>query len=480
MAYVATNRLPRVRVRDAISVATRKQAYLDLLYLVAAFPVGLVYFVLFVAGIPTALGSSAALVGLQFMLLLLALNWRLGAFERELTMWWLDVDIRPMTTDADMPEGFWARVQARLRNPMTWKILGYLVAKFPFATFAFVWLLALIGITGRLLLAPLPYLLEGVLDGGLSHNALVGLSVSPLLCLLGVVVALLTLHSARGLAYVWGWFARLTLGMSDSSIRLAEARRIAAREHAKAERSEQSRRELIVNASHELRTPIASIRGHVESLLITAEDAPNGTPPPEELRRYLTIIAREAERLGALVDDLLALARAESGELRLDLRPVVAGEVVEEVYSALAPLAQRERQVTLVRSVPDGLPQVRTDPARLAQVLLNLVRNAITYTPVGGIVSLSVQPAGSMLAFVVADTGIGIPQEDFERIFDRFYRTDASRTRSSGGFGLGLSIVRDLVHAMGGTVTVESTVGEGSRFEVCMPVVVAAEPAPEK
>jgi two-component system, OmpR family, phosphate regulon sensor histidine kinase PhoR len=181
--------------------------------------------------------------------------------------------------------------------------------------------------------------------------------------------------------------------------------------------------------------------------------------------------------LSTLVDELLALARAEAGELRIELASVQAGAVVEEVWNSLAPLARRERQITVVREVAADVPPVIADRQRLAQVLLNLVRNAITYTPSGGIVSIVLQRAGDdHVELVVADTGIGIPKEDLDRVFDRFYRTDASRARASGGFGLGLAIVRDFVTAMGGTVTAESTVGEGSVFHVTL----RAAPQPDQ
>jgi two-component system, OmpR family, phosphate regulon sensor histidine kinase PhoR len=118
---------------------------------------------------------------------------------------------------------------------------------------------------------------------------------------------------------------------------------------------------------------------------------------------------------------------------------------------------------------------VLADRQRLAQVLLNLVRNAITYTPAGGIVSISLERANdAQIALTVADTGIGIPPEDLERVFERFYRTDASRARSTGGFGLGLAIVRDLVTAMGGSISAESVVGEGTRFRLLLQVVPSA------
>ncbi len=136
------------------------------------------------------------------------------------------------------------------------------------------------------------------------------------------------------------------------------------------------------------------------------------------------------------------------------------------------PLARRERQITLVRDVTPDLPRVLADRQRLCQVLLNLARNAITYTPTGArIVSITLSRAPTnpdFLLLTVADTGIGIAPEDLDRIFERFYRTDASRARTSGGFGLGLAIVRDLVTAMGGSVRAESTPGEGSRFHVML------------
>src|SRR5260221_486321 len=347
------------RPANLLGVVRQRQTYLNLIYLLAAFPLGILYFVLLVTGISTGLGTAIVLIGLPVLVLTMLGWWLLARFERELTMWWLGVEIRPMAQ-------------------------------------------------------PLPP------------------------------------------------------GMSDAGMRSAQGRALAERESARATRSEQSRRQLIVNASHELRTPIASIRGHVDSLLLAAEASPDGTPP-EEQRDYLRIVARESERLSALGDDLLALARADAGELKLDVRAGSAAGGIEEVYTALASLARRERQATLLREVPPPVTDVRADHARLAQVLLNLVRNAITYTAAGGIASISaVQVDSAHVAFIVADTGMGIPREELEHIWERFYRTDASRTRASGGFGLGLSIVRDLVTAMGGTVSAESSPGAGSSFTVVL------------
>src|SRR5205807_5479444 len=158
-----------------------------------------------------------------------------------------------------------------------------------------------------------------------------------LLSITGFGFALIAFHVLNALAYISGQFARVMLGLSDTSIQLAQAKALAEEERAKAERADQSRRELIVNVSHELRTPIASIRGHVESLLMEMEEEEGrNAPDGAELRDYLNIVQSEAERLSALVEDLLSLARMDADELHLDVVPIVAGEVVEEVYVTMA------------------------------------------------------------------------------------------------------------------------------------------------
>jgi signal transduction histidine kinase len=259
--------------------------------------------------------------------------------------------------------------------------------------------------------------------------------------------------------------------MSDMALRLQEAEALAEQERQRAEQADQRRRELVVNVSHELRAPVASIAGHLESLLLATAEGTQA-PPAETLYNYLSIAHQETQRLGLLVDELLSLARMEAGELRLDIQKVVASEVVEEVYQLLMPLAQRERQVTLVRGYVPNLPPVQADRQRLVQVLLNLTRNAITSTPTGGIVSISLETVDAQhLALIVEDSGIGIPPDELPHIFERFYRTDASRSRASSGFGLGLAIVHDLVSAMGGSISVTSAVGQGSRFCVLLRTV---------
>lgn len=463
-------------------VATRPQTYANLAYLATAFPLGLVYFIFLVVGISVGVSTAILGVGLALLVIVMLVWWGVAAFERELTMWWLGVRIAPMSVPMPQDAGNWKRFIALLRNPVTWKSLIYLLLKFPFGILSFISTTAVFALAVGLIFSPVAYLGSVMLHGDGSGQGIfwrdigfaVGGPLVPLFLLVtfvmsgaGILLLVGALYTFNGLAYVWGQFARLMLGISDTSARLVEARATAARERSRAEHADQSRRELIVNVSHELRTPIANISGHVETLLMA-----NGPDISEaNARHYLEIISREAERLSSLIDDLLALARADAGELKLDVRPIAAGDAVEEVYQSLEPLAKRDRQVKVVRSVTPELPPVLADRDRLVQVLLNLVRNAITYTPPGGIVSISVERADDWhIAITVADTGIGIPPDELNRVFDRFYRTDASRARASGGFGLGLAIARDLIQAMGGTIAVASKSGEGSQFRILLRV----------
>jgi signal transduction histidine kinase len=462
-------------------IAAHGRTYLRVCYLLSALPLGLFYFLMLVTLLATGAGTAVVGFGLLLLLATVGLWWGFASFERHLVMWWIGVAIPPMS-GPHVPGLPWRqRLMSHLRNPVTWKSLIYLLVDMPFGILAFAVALVLVTLSLSLLLLPVEYMLVTALYhavGAASGTAyLLNIRVDgqirllPLLetlvgSLVGALVGLVSLWALNGVALAWGQFARLMLGMTDTEQRLAEARAAAARAGVTAEHAEQSRRELIVNVSHELRTPIASIRGHAESLLM-----PESERPAAEQEAYLRIIARESERLSALVDDLLALARADANELRLDLAPAAVADVFEEVYAALSPLAKHERQVTLVRNVPPNLPPVWADRARLAQVLLNLMRNGITYTPAGGIVSLSAERANEgWIVLVVADTGMGIPQDELAHVFERFYRTDASRSRASGGFGLGLSIVKDLVQAMGGGIAAESTLGQGSTFRVLLRV----------
>jgi len=252
----------------------------------------------------------------------------------------------------------------------------------------------------------------------------------------------------------------------DTQKRMEEERaQLLAREQAArraAEVANRAKDDFLATVSHELRTPVASISAHVESLLKP------GRPIDDETRKYLNVVAAESDRLGSLVDDVLSLARADADELHLDVRAVDVPEIVDHVCEALAPLARRERTMSLLHSSALDLPRAMADRDRLTQVLTNLVRNAINNTPDGGIISVETVQAVDRVVITVSDTGIGIEPQDLLRVFDRFYRTDQSRAQGTGGSGLGLAIVRDLLTAMGGSITAESTPGVGSVFRVSL------------
>ncbi len=450
------------------------QSYKNILYLLFSFPLGVFYFNVLLAGITLGIPTLSIWIGIPILLVFINICWRLAMFERRLAVNWLCVEIAPISMEASTSIFSWRSLPARLSNPMTWKMLAYLLLKLPLGLCSCV-------ITGVLLVLSLAIMIVGLvlgcitaplftLIGALQHVPGPGQHLREylLFALTGFGLNILTFQLLNGLAFVAGQLARALLGMSDTAMRLQAATALAEQERLRAEQADQRRRELVVNVSHELRAPVASISGHLESLLLATEEGTQ-TPPPETLYNYLNIAHQEARRLGLLVDELLSLARMEAGELRLVIQEVVASEVVEEVYQMLMPLAQRERQVTLVRGCAPNLSPVQADRQRLVQVVLNLVRNAITSTPAGGIVSLSLEVADAQhLALVVEDSGIGIPAEELQHIFERFYRTDASHSRASGGFGLGLAIVHDLVSAMGGSISVTSTVGQGSRFCVLL------------
>jgi two-component system, OmpR family, phosphate regulon sensor histidine kinase PhoR len=225
---------------------------------------------------------------------------------------------------------------------------------------------------------------------------------------------------------------------------------------------ERIRRDFIANVSHELRTPVTVIKGYAETLLSSPV-----ADEKERRERFLGIIHNHAERLSHLVCDLLALSELESGEVTLQPRKI---ELEAGVKHALLLVEQRgeEKGVTLRQTGLAGL-SVLADPGRLEQVLINLLDNAIKYSGQGGEVTVEAAPEGEMVRIKVRDTGIGIPEQDLPRVFERFYRVDEARSRERGGTGLGLSIVKHIVQAHGGSVSVESTQGKGSVFSFTLP-----------
>jgi signal transduction histidine kinase len=228
------------------------------------------------------------------------------------------------------------------------------------------------------------------------------------------------------------------------------------------QRLERVRRDFVANASHELRTPLTSIRGFVEAL----EDG--AVNEPATAQRFLGKIRTHSDRMAALVDDLLELSRLESGERPPRYEEVLPSEVVEDVVASFSRLAE-SRRIQLQRG-DDSASSVVTDADRIRRILENLVENAVKYTGTGGRVEVSSRRGeGGGALFEVKDNGPGIGAEHLSRIFERFYRVDKARSRDLGGTGLGLAIVRHLAEGMGATVSVESTLGEGTTFRVAVP-----------
>jgi two-component system phosphate regulon sensor histidine kinase PhoR len=230
-------------------------------------------------------------------------------------------------------------------------------------------------------------------------------------------------------------------------------------------RLEQVRTEFIANVSHELRTPLTAMQGYLETLLS------GGLEDRNHARRFLEIAFRHTERLGRLVNDLTDLSNIELGRVVLRLEPTALGEVVDSVLAIIRPRAEAG-SVALAGALDPALPPVLADRDRLAQILINLVDNAVKYTPLGGRVTVEARATGDgRVELSVADTGAGIPASDLPRITERFYRVDKARSRELGGTGLGLAIVKHLVIAHGGALRIDSTVGQGTRVCVTLKAV---------
>jgi two-component system phosphate regulon sensor histidine kinase PhoR len=227
-------------------------------------------------------------------------------------------------------------------------------------------------------------------------------------------------------------------------------------------RLERVRQDFVANVSHELRTPITAIKAMTETLL------GGGWQNSEMLLRYLRATDQESDRMANLINDLLALARLDS-KTEVTIEPFDPVDLINEVKDRF--IAVNLPAPSFAVKLPsESLPKVNANRDQIKQVLINLLDNAFKYTPAGGKITLSVQLLGERLKIAVADTGIGIPSEDLERIFERFYRVDKARSREEGGTGLGLSIVKHIVENYGGRVEVESTLNQGSVFSFTVPV----------
>lgn len=241
---------------------------------------------------------------------------------------------------------------------------------------------------------------------------------------------------------------------------------------------ERARREMVANVSHELATPLASVRLLVETLM--------GEPPPDVARRMMGQIDDELMAMTQLIDELRELAQIESGRLALRLRPSNVADVATRAIERLRPQAAR-KQLVLAAEFPADLPPALIDEDRIGQVLLNLLHNALKWTAEGGSITVKAVVAaeapdartheelkqvesGGWLKVSLCDTGIGIPADEIERVFERFYKVDRARTRDGGGTGLGLAIAKHLVERHGGRIWAESSEGKGSTFSILLPI----------
>ena len=220
---------------------------------------------------------------------------------------------------------------------------------------------------------------------------------------------------------------------------------------------EQVRRDFVANVSHELKTPITSIKGFSETLLDGAMD------DREALRQFLNIILQESERLQTLIQDLLDLSKIEQQGFNLSVEKVNVITIINEVITIVNRKAE-EKNISILFEKDMEPIIIEADPYRLKQIFINIVSNALAYTTNNGSVAIKVTNDSSKVYIDIEDTGIGIEQSEIPRIFERFYRVDRARSRNSGGTGLGLAIVKHLVEAHKGLVTVQSEVGKGSVF----------------
>lgn len=228
-------------------------------------------------------------------------------------------------------------------------------------------------------------------------------------------------------------------------------------------KSEQTRREFIANVSHELRTPLTNVKSYAETILSAGEDL------PQELREnFLGVIVSEADRMTRIVKDLLTLSKFDYGKMEMNISRFSFGEAVKNVHKAAALNAQSHGH-TFTLECPDGLPMVDGDQERLEQVIMNIVSNAIKYTADGGVITMTAGVCGKQVFVKVSDNGVGIPEKDLPRLFERFYRVDKARSRATGGTGLGLSIAKEILQQHKGDIQIDSVYGEGTDVTITLP-----------
>jgi signal transduction histidine kinase len=297
-----------------------------------------------------------------------------------------------------------------------------------------------------------------------SGSLLVGVLVG------GVVAVGLTLFFARGILQPVGALTlaaqRMERGDLSQRVRVSsrdEIGQLASAFNAMADglaRTDQLRRAMVTDVAHELRTPLTNLRGYLEAVR-------DGVAEPR--REVIDSLYEEAMLLSHLVDDLQDLTLSEAGQLTLHREPISPEAVLTVAAQAVQPRAD-EKRISLQVEATSDLPMVEADPQRLGQILRNLLANSLTHTPDGGAIRMAASRTGDEVAIEVQDTGSGIEPQHLPNVFERFYRADPSRTRATGGTGIGLAVVKHLVEAHGGAVAVTSAPGQGSLFRFTLPV----------
>ncbi|PKN87248.1 MAG: hypothetical protein CVU51_05930 [Deltaproteobacteria bacterium HGW-Deltaproteobacteria-1] len=225
---------------------------------------------------------------------------------------------------------------------------------------------------------------------------------------------------------------------------------------------ERIRTDFVANVTHEIRTPLTAIIGYLETLQECALDR------PQDAKRFIDIILNQARRLNRLVEDLMTISKIELGEVLLRFEELALPDVMENVISLLDARAAA-KTIQIQNRLPQNLPQIKADRDRLSQVLVNVLDNAVKFTPDSGLITIDAEEKEGNVVLTISDTGIGIPREEIQRLGERFYRVDKTRSRELGGTGLGLSIVKHLMIAHGGRMEIESQMGKGTKVLLFFP-----------
>ncbi len=232
-------------------------------------------------------------------------------------------------------------------------------------------------------------------------------------------------------------------------------------------RSEQLRREFVANVSHELRTPLTNIKSYAETIQSAGDELPKDLHD-----HFMGVIIGEADRMTRIVQDLLTLSRIDYGKMEMNISRFSFAAAVQHVYEASKLNAEQNHGHTLLFTCEENIPDVNGDRERIEQVITNIVSNSIKYTPDGGRIEIAVGRAGAGVFVRVSDNGIGIPEKDLPRLFDRFYRVDKARSRESGGTGLGLSIAKEILNQHKGDIRIESEYGKGTIVTITLPAAL--------